>query len=661
MDTSAEVGGLSSLPLFSERTIEISWLAIAVLVPSALNPWGISAFGLPKSAVFLTFVFLMILCRLVISPRHQSSVHPSVQLMIRAVSLYALVLLLATVLSVNPRLSLMGSLERQQGLLFHLGSIFLFITVAQGVQTEVQFRRLILALVLGSVIPVGYGLLQAVSLDPVEWQTDGASRVLSTFGRANFFGSYLVLIIPLTLSQLLIFRKKMPFHKMKGIGVLLLLAGQLICLVFTLARGAWIGFLAVAAVYALGSGILFRNRRMILVVIALLVVFIALILFLRMPVASLQPITRMPGMERLATLTDFDRGSTAARLTVWRFTLPLILERPWLGHGHETMYEVFVRVFPPQLIYYQGRHVTIDRAHNLWLDLAMTTGVIGVIAFGAILVGFAKLVWTGLRSSSKYWHKHLWIGLSASAAGFLVDQQFSFSLAGSSVVFWLILAMGTALAGGLDRAIQQRKVSSSISWIQALSVAILLVILVALFCVRPLLADSLAWHSQQRDVELHRAIAIARDAVWLEPREPSYQTQLSWLYLNNGEFESAEQAILAAERLSPNDPRIHSARGELYAVWGIEDIAQYEKAERACRRALELAPHVAAYHTALGIVVAHQGRLDEGIRAVERAIDLDTTDGVAYAHLAELYQTVGREADAFHARKQAIRWGAIRE
>ena len=76
----------------------------------------------------------------------------------------------------------------------------------------------------------------------------------------------------------------------------------------------------------------------------------------------------------------------------------------------------------------------------------------------------------------------------------------------------------------------------------------------------------------------------------------------------------------------------------------------------AYRRALELAPNVATYHTALGLVLARQGRLQDGLAELERAVALDATDGTAYRHLADLYQALGRESESARARKEAKRW-----
>ena len=113
---------------------------------------------------------------------------------------------------------------------------------------------------------------------------------------------------------------------------------------------------------------------------------------------------------------------------------------------------------------------------------------------------------------------------------------------------------------------------------------------------------------------------------------------------------------MPAGRLSPNDPQIWAARGNLYAYWGDREPARYRQAEAAYRRTLELAPNVAAVHTALGLVLIRQNRLREGLDELERAVALDATDGIAYGHLADLYMTLGRGSDAARARKEAERW-----
>ena len=79
-----------------------------------------------------------------------------------------------------------------------------------------------------------------------------------------------------------------------------------------------------------------------------------------------------------------ESGSPAARLAIWRAALPLIADRPLLGYGPDGLQTAFQGVFPPELVYYQGRQVIVDRAHNLWLDLGMSAGLAGIIAFAGV-------------------------------------------------------------------------------------------------------------------------------------------------------------------------------------------------------------------------------------------------------------------------------------
>jgi Flp pilus assembly protein TadD len=56
------------------------------------------------------------------------------------------------------------------------------------------------------------------------------------------------------------------------------------------------------------------------------------------------------------------------------------------------------------------------------------------------------------------------------------------------------------------------------------------------------------------------------------------------------------------------------------------------------------------------LILAQQGRLEEGVAELERAVALDATDGVAYSHLADLYRLLGQETKAAWAQVEAIRW-----
>jgi tetratricopeptide (TPR) repeat protein len=372
--------------------------------------------------------------------------------------------------------------------------------------------------------------------------------------------------------------------------------------------------------------------------VVLAVTFVAL---LNVPGGPLAPLARLPGLDRLARLTHTDSGSTAARITIWRATLPLVAARPVLGYGPEGMRAAFARVFPPQLVYYEGRHV-VDRAHNLWLDLGMSAGLAGVLAFTALVAGFGRLAWRGLRTAPEYRERAAWVALAAAVAGSLADLQFSFGLTASSTVLWLVLALASAMSRDPSPVVCAEERTGASSPLLYLPLTLVVLALVGLVCLRPLLADGAGWRALQPS-PLPERRAAAQRAVRLWPLEPEYRLLLAEVLQEGGEFAAAEAQLAEAVQLSPSDPWLRAAQGTLYARWAGREPARLLQAEAAYRESLALAPNLAPTHAALGAVLARQGRLEEGSAELERAVALDASNKLAYRHLTELYRMLGRE------------------
>jgi O-antigen ligase len=565
-----------------------------------------------------------------------------------AILALALVLALATLFSINSRVSLWGSYERQQGLLTWGAYLTLSLLVGTSLRARAQVERLWRALVWGSVPVVAYGLVQAAGLDPLDWRTDAASPIVSTIGRSNFVGTYLVLVMPLTLGRVLCGRRRWL--------CLALLAAQLACAGLTLARGAWVGMAVAAGAFGLIWTRVRRNRRAIVAILALAALLTGFVTVLNLPESPMAQLAHVPGLDRLAAVAQTDAGSTAARLTTWRATLPLIGARWRLGYGPETMRPVFERVFPPQLVYYQGRHAVVDRAHNLWLDLGMSAGLAGVLAFGALLAAVAWTIWRGLAQNRTEWQHLALTVTAASIAGHLADLQFGFELTASGTVFWIVMGMAAALGRGIDCSHDASPLTATMALLPYLPLALVGLVLIGLLSVRPVLAD-VAYRTSLHPRPAAEQIDWGRRAVRLWVLEPVYHLGLAWNLGQAGDWQAAESHLSTAVNLAPDDTSVLILQGDLYTHRAETDTARYAQAEATYRRAVELAPNVARYHLALGLVLVEQGQVEEGLAELERAVDLDATDGLAYGHLAELYRAMGRDTDARRAREEAIRWG----
>lgn len=635
-------------------TLELGWLAAAITLPLAINPWGSNAFELPKAALLKALALLMGLVALTRIGKTAGPASPSGNAnpavlggawtdfprrsedRLPAFSALALGLIfaLASAFSINSRTSLWGDYARQQGLMTVSAYLAVFLLTASFLRTRAQAERLWLALVWGSAPILIYALAQAIHLDPFDWRSDAASPLVSTLGRSNFLGTYLVLILPLTVARLRV-SAFTPLY-------ILLLVAQLLCLALAQARSAWIGAVGAMLTLTILWATAARAKRMtyLLVTVVVCVVLLA---------ASL---TQMPGFNRLENITRVDEGSTAARLTIWQTTLSLIAARPLLGYGPETIPLVFPRVFPPQLVYYQGRLSGVDRAHNVWLDTAMSAGLLGVVFFGALLYTLARRSLKAWRAVSDPAERWLWVALAGSVVGHLIDLEFGFDLTATASIFWLILALIAALGRGWSAPSFDERVPRR--WTGLLPyapAAALVVLIIGTLGARPLLADVLSQASQMETRAPAERIVAGERAVQLWPLEPEYHLRLAWLYSAAGATEKAQVEVNMADQLNPENPRIWATRGDMFASTG-----RYGQAEQAYRRAIDLAPDIATYHAALGWVLVRQSRREEAVAAFRRAVDLDATDAEAYRGLGDVYMLLGREAEATWAWQESERW-----
>lgn len=343
---------------------------------------------------------------------------------------YAGTLLLSTALSVDPHVSWWG-LDDGHGTYTYLVLIVYYFLLWHTIRSRQQILRLILAVLIGAVPVVLYGLAQFIGLDPLSWETDSLSRVSSTMGRSNFFGAYVAMLFPFALLQIW----RAPRDWRSASLSLLLLAGS-----FTsLARGAWLGL--VGGVLAFLGSVAYRrrNRRILIGALTVLVMGSAFFVIMnRFDVRSLvqQDSTWLPSELSFVEVRD---GTVQSRFDIWSTTLDLIPSRWLQGYGPETFAQVF-HTHPeesyPELI--------VDHPHNLVLDLLMSSGVLGLATFLSILWTFYAHSWKALRETTDAEDGMLYAAVMGSATAFLIQAEFNPNVIVLWALFWMVLAMGSA-------------------------------------------------------------------------------------------------------------------------------------------------------------------------------------------------------------------------
>jgi Flp pilus assembly protein TadD len=480
------------------------------------------------------------------------------------------------------------------------------------------------------------GFAQALGWQPLPLVTDARSPLYATLGRANFLAAYLVILLPLT-AALGLQRHR---HWQHTILAILLLA-ELTVIGLTMARTAWL-----AAAVSLGLfALLWRGGSW------------------RWQYGVGLGLTAVSGP--LLILTNINQqGSLAARRTIWQATMKLIGERPFLGYGLDSLELIFPGVYPPELVYYQGRDVFVDRAHNLLLDWAVTTGIIGVVVH---LLFWGVIFWLMGRAWQQTADRQRCLLLTAILAaliGNLTNTLTSFDVTTTSVAVWLLLGVGMALSQPALPSVHL-PTPSGIRWGLAG-----LVIVGGLSAVwwgngRPFLADQAAYQAkhQAQAGDLDSAISTAERAIRLAPYEPNnYYEALARLYWQKisddpTAWAQAEAALLAARDLRPLADGRWLTLAEFYAVSAVElnrETATF--ATQAYAQAAQLSPHDSQIYTAWGQFEWVRREWETAVSLWQQAADLDATNAPAHAYLAQGYWRLGEPEQAADALAQALKY-----
>ncbi len=549
---------------------EAIWLLIALLIPLFVNFWVEQQFEASKVWLLRTLVWALAVLWLagwLVGLRPKPLPSPIRMLVI----ILALILALSTLFSANQAIAIYGTLDRANGVLTQLTYLLLFWCVATRINPE-RSRQLLSVITLTAIPVCLLGLAQAAGWQPLPVSSDARSLITSTLGRANFSGAYLALLLPLTLS---IIRTATGSWRRFGYGILFGL--EIMVIALTQARAAWIAS----------------------------VVGISVFLWLQHAPRWSRRVRWLSGLGGVAVLTGalsliLQRGiangdSIAARWTIWQASLRLLWPELLLGYGADTLELYFPSVYPPQLVYYLGRGVSVDRAHNWVLDWSLNYGIVAAIVYLALVT---LILWAGWKrlttpqiaipsqADEKPLENHWLMACMAGICAQLVGNLFLFEVAATTVVFWLLLAIVVAATTGSNT---QPTRPSLPMWIRN-GVIVFSVVFVGWAVwqsnVQPLLADLHSWRgttalNQGKPVA---ALAEYETAIKHQPQRAAYHVAAALTAAQLSRFGQAERAMLEAIALRPTDPLLHTQLAAVYAGEALETPGKLEMAYEAYER-----------------------------------------------------------------------------
>lgn len=344
--------------------------------------------------------------------------------------------LAATVLGVAPWMSLLGSPNRNAGLLALALGAGAFVLGASVAADTVAQRRVLRAAVLTAAVVGMSAVAERLGLDIAGLGDAGdVTRGRSTWGSATFAGAHLVMLLPAAVA--LVGSRDPRWRTVAVVSSVAIAAG----LVATGTRAAWLAAVVAAVLFGPaarrafgaaerstadgspgrgprpprasgdGHGPWVGSVGRVALVVGVLIAVVAV---------------------GLAVAPQIGRSSAVGRLELWSTTPSVIAERPLLGSGPDTQRVVLPAGADPAFERAHGSEELHDRAHSLPLDTLVTTGVLGLVALGALLWVLGRDITTHAQGQL------VPNAVGAGLAAYLVTLLFAFGDPVIDPIAWLL-------------------------------------------------------------------------------------------------------------------------------------------------------------------------------------------------------------------------------
>ena len=518
--------------------------------------------------------------------------------------------------------SMWSDFERMQGVVDQAHWCVLGVVLAAALRTPREWRALLAASTVVGTVLACVVLARAAGAPILEGVPEpNWPRASGTFGNPTYLGAYMLVSAGLAAGFAVRgwMQGAAPGATTLRTGAWSVAAAMCAAtLVLTGSAGAIAGAIAAAAAAALGfawcaSG---RRRSAALVALAVLAVGVAGLgaRFVDPDRGATVEIPRSPvrwsarGAVAYAGGVHLHKPSVQSRLAAWEAGIEGFAERPLLGWGPGN----FVVVFGRFASGYGAVAEAHDQAHGKLVEVAATTGAVGLLAWvalwGLVLAVLARAA-PGAAPPERAWA----LCVAAVLAGHLVSLQALFDTVTSTLCGMLLLALAARLEPGVlgERwrprwpRVPGRAVFALPAARAALGAAAVALALGGLAANRAIHESA---DVRYADADAVRTMELAHGIDAFPPLAYVYRLQLFKLLRAHwaserahfparakGLLDWADREAAAAIAAEPWNWRIEAKLAHLYAEVARTDPEYGEKARSHLARARELAPHRAVF------------------------------------------------------------------
>ncbi|TSC91499.1 MAG: hypothetical protein CEN90_297 [Parcubacteria group bacterium Licking1014_17] len=429
-----EIGFKNSSQADKALEFIVKWgLYSVALIPLVIFREFLSPFHFGKVVVFRTMIEILGVLYLALILKNRRYLPPRTAVF-WVVTLFTLVFGITTLTSFDFYPSFMGTFERMGGW-FTFAHFWLFFVMAIGMfKTREDWYRLINISLVASLLSAFYGFLQRTTDLNFVLGSGGRSRIFGTLGNPALFAGYEIVNIFFALAMLL--RRQVGTLPRLFYGFVFFIG--LISVAMTAVRGSIlavvVAFLVFLFLYARIGG----NRIIKWGLGSALAVAILFEVLLILNHNNWAFIKNSGFFSRISDVS-FNVRTVNTRFWAWQAGI-----EGWsdsaktviLGWGPENFNAPFSKHFNPKFFTGSGAETLFDRAHNMFVEVLVTMGIIGFAAYILMFVVLFKVL-SKLKQSLDGDDKIISCALVSGLIAYLIHNQFIFDTSANYVVFFI--------------------------------------------------------------------------------------------------------------------------------------------------------------------------------------------------------------------------------
>jgi len=398
-------------------------------------------------------------------------------------------------------------------------------------------------------------------------------------------------------------------------------------------------------------------------IIVLLGIFSVLTLF------SLKKTNFVKNNLALSRLTSISVADITAqsRLSSYKVSLKAVPAQPIFGWGLENYRQVFQRNFIPQMVNNPGGF-NFDKTHNMPLEILVTTGIIGAVAY----ISFFCIVFVSLHTkiSSKEISPIVGTVLAGGLTGYLIANLFFFDVFESLFMLTIYLALVTPYTPILDKSNLCKSSLRRNSLIILIGTSIFSVSILYKCVLQPYITS---YNFYQADYALSvkqydKACSYLQKSLSKE----TFVTRDILMYFENDYFASKESMdsinkkrfydLLKSSRellvqKHPNSPMLRSDLVFLLTNQSEISVADLSEAKEVAVSLVTWAPNYVPYRVSLASIYRMSNEYDKALQEINQVLSITKIFPQPYWDKGIILETQGKYSEAIDNLYLAVQNG----